>query len=165
MPSNGMAVVLTGLDRERDGEAIAVPVRAVRGARDRRRRGPGVRRIDLDLAALIYTSGSTGLPKGVMMTHANIVAATTSINGYLRTARTTDPGCAAVVVRLWALPALPRDAVGCARTAGAVVCIPNWMLELMARERVTGLPIVPMSQRFCSSTISSRLRSVSLCVT
>lgn len=32
-----------------------------------------------DLASIIYTSGSTGEPKGVMLTHANIVANTNSI--------------------------------------------------------------------------------------
>ncbi len=35
--------------------------------------------INLDLAMLVYTSGSTGFPKGVMMTHQNVVAAATSI--------------------------------------------------------------------------------------
>jgi amino acid adenylation domain-containing protein len=39
--------------------------------------------IDLDLAMLIYTSGSTGEPKGVMASHANLLAATRSINAYL----------------------------------------------------------------------------------
>ena len=39
--------------------------------------------IDLDLAMLVYTSGSTGFPKGVMMTHQNVVAAATSITTYL----------------------------------------------------------------------------------
>ena len=37
-----------------------------------------------DLAALIYTSGTTGNPKGVTMTHANMVFAAGSIAQYLR---------------------------------------------------------------------------------
>ncbi len=40
--------------------------------------------IPLDLAALIYTSGSTGNPKGVMMTHGNMVFAAGSLSEYLR---------------------------------------------------------------------------------
>jgi amino acid adenylation domain-containing protein len=40
--------------------------------------------IPLDLAALIYTSGTTGNPKGVMMTHANMVFAAGSLSEYLR---------------------------------------------------------------------------------
>ncbi len=45
-------------------------------------RAPGT--IPLDLAALIYTSGTTGNPKGVMMTHANMVFAAGSLSEYLR---------------------------------------------------------------------------------
>ena len=37
-----------------------------------------------DLAALIYTSGSTGNPKGVMLSHQNMVFAAGSISEYLR---------------------------------------------------------------------------------
>jgi long-chain acyl-CoA synthetase len=40
--------------------------------------------IPVDLAALIYTSGSTGNPKGVMLTHQNMVFAAGSISEYLR---------------------------------------------------------------------------------
>jgi amino acid adenylation domain-containing protein len=102
-------------------------------------------RIDLDLAALIYTSGSTGRPKGVMMTHGNILAATTSINGYLQNRRDDT-----------ILDVLPLSfdyglyQLFLAMQAGARVLLersfafPTVMLELMARERVSALPIVPM---------------------
>lgn len=37
-----------------------------------------------DLAMIIYTSGSTGLPKGVMLTHANICIGADSVISYLQ---------------------------------------------------------------------------------
>jgi long-chain acyl-CoA synthetase len=102
-------------------------------------------RIDLDLAALIYTSGSTGRPKGVTLSHANIVAATTSINAYLK--NTPDD------VILDVLP-LSFDyglyQLFLAFQAGASVVLERsfaystLLLALIARERVTALPIVPM---------------------
>lgn len=39
--------------------------------------------IDIDLASIIYTSGSTGSPKGVTLTHLNMVSAANSITKYL----------------------------------------------------------------------------------
>ena len=47
---------------------------------------PG-KRLGNDLAMIIYTSGSTGLPKGVMLSHANILVGARSVARYLRLSR------------------------------------------------------------------------------
>lgn len=39
--------------------------------------------IGKDLACLMYTSGSTGQPKGVMLSHGNLLAGAESVSGYL----------------------------------------------------------------------------------
>jgi len=100
--------------------------------------------IDQDLAAIIYTSGSTGDPKGVMLTHLNMVTATHSVSSYL--------GYRAEDVILCVLP-LAFDyglyQVLMAFKYGATVVLersfafPVKVLEVMARERVTVLPGVP----------------------
>jgi len=42
-----------------------------------------VEQVDVDLAAIIYTSGTTSTPKGVALSHRNMVSAARSIQGYL----------------------------------------------------------------------------------
>jgi acyl-CoA ligase (AMP-forming) (exosortase A-associated) len=43
--------------------------------------------IDADLAAILYTSGSSGQPKGVMLSHLNVIQGARSVATYLRNTR------------------------------------------------------------------------------
>lgn len=100
--------------------------------------------IDIDLAALVYTSGSTGIPKGVMLTHLNMVSAATSILTYLENTETD--------VILNALPlsfdyglyqVLMAFGIGATVVLERSFAYAHAALERMALEGVTGFPIVP----------------------
>jgi acyl-CoA ligase (AMP-forming) (exosortase A-associated) len=67
----------------REGSAEGLEIIDVSAAADGSGLTEPVRRIDRDIAAIIYTSGSTGLPKGVVLSHRNLVAGAESISTYL----------------------------------------------------------------------------------
>ena len=99
--------------------------------------------IDLDLAAILYTSGSTGQPKGVVLSHRNLLAGAESVTHYL--------GNTSSDVLLAALP-LSFDAglsqITTAFHVGAHVVLLNYVLpndvpKLCARYGVTGITAVP----------------------
>ena len=100
--------------------------------------------IDIDLASLIYTSGSSGSPKGVMLTHHNMVSAVNSITQYLENNQddiiidtlplSFDYGLYQVLMAF--------------KFGGTVVLekgfiFPEQVINIVVREKVTGWPIVP----------------------
>jgi amino acid adenylation domain-containing protein len=105
---------------------------------------PPRRCIDVDLAAIIYTSGSTGDPKGVMLTHRNMLTAGTSVSTYL--------GMREDDVVLLALPMafdyglyqmIMSFRVGARVVVERSFTFPAAVLKMMVDEGITGFPGVP----------------------
>jgi len=100
--------------------------------------------IDTDLASLIYTSGSSGNPKGVMLTHHNMVSAATSITQYLK--NTSDD----IIINTLSLAfdyGLYQVLMAF-KFSGTVVLekafvYPQEIINTIVKEKVTGWPIVP----------------------
>jgi acyl-CoA ligase (AMP-forming) (exosortase A-associated) len=99
--------------------------------------------IDDDMVAILYTSGSTGQPKGVVLSHRNMVTGAKSVASYLEN-RASD-------TLLAALP-LSFDAgfsqLTTAFHVGARVVLLNYLLpkdvlNAAVKERITGLTAVP----------------------
>lgn len=99
--------------------------------------------IDADMAAILYTSGSTGMPKGVVLSHRNMVLGAESVASYLK--NTSDD------IILSVLP-LSFDAglsqLTTAFSVGATVVLMNYLmprdiLRQAAKHSVTGITCVP----------------------
>ena len=101
------------------------------------------RRIDTDMTAILYTSGSTGNPKGVVLSHRNMVAGARSVASYLGNTASD---------RVLAVLPLSFDAglsqLTTAFSAGASAVLMDYLLprdviRAVARYEVTGLAAVP----------------------
>ncbi|MES2018656.1 MAG: acyl-CoA ligase (AMP-forming), exosortase A system-associated [Pseudomonadota bacterium] len=99
--------------------------------------------IDTDMAAILYTSGSTGNPKGVVLSHRNLVAGALSVASYLELSARD---------RVLAVLPLSFDyglsQLTSAFHAGASVVLINYLfprdiVKAVADEAITGLAAVP----------------------
>ena len=99
--------------------------------------------LESDVAVIFYTSGSTGQPKGVVLTHRNLVAGASSVAGYLHN-QADDTLLAALPLSFDAgFSQLTTAFLVGARVVLLNYLLPRDVLQAMVRERVTGLTAVP----------------------
>jgi long-chain acyl-CoA synthetase len=100
--------------------------------------------IEIDLASIIYTSGTTADPKGVMLTHRNMVSAVESITQYLEN-RQTDRVLSVLPLSFdyglyqWLMVASFGGRLVLERSFS----YPAPILALIEKERCTGFSVVP----------------------
>jgi long-chain acyl-CoA synthetase len=100
--------------------------------------------IDLDLATVIYTSGSTGNPKGVMLTHLNMISAATSITTYLKNVpEDIIIDCLPLSFDYGLYQLLMAFKFGGTLILEKSFTYPYDLIKKMVKERVTGFPGVP----------------------
>jgi long-chain acyl-CoA synthetase len=96
--------------------------------------------IDIDEAMIIYTSGTAGLPKGVVLTHLNLMTSMRSVVEYLRLSADDTGLICLPLFHIYTLSQLLTHFL----CGGTVVLVENLLfpaqvLRLIEQERVTGL--------------------------
>jgi acyl-CoA ligase (AMP-forming) (exosortase A-associated) len=104
---------------------------------------PPHRRIDMDMVAILYTSGSTGQPKGVVLSHRNMLAGARSVASYLH--NTSEDRVLAVLPLSFDAGLSQLTTMfavgGCAVLMDYL--LPQDVLRALVRYRITGLAGVP----------------------
>jgi acyl-CoA ligase (AMP-forming) (exosortase A-associated) len=99
--------------------------------------------IDVDLAAILYTSGSTGQPKGVMLSHLNLVQGARSVARYLE----NGPADRLLSLLPFSFDYGLNQLTTMCLVGGTVVLQPVTMpaeiTKALVTQRVTGLAAVP----------------------
>jgi amino acid adenylation domain-containing protein len=105
---------------------------------------PPSQNLDIDPAAIIYTSGSTGEPKGVVLTHRNIMTAASSIATYLENCEDDVVGSVLPLAFGYGmLQMVVAFRVGARLVLEKSFTFPAKVLATFAEEKITGMPGVP----------------------
>ena len=139
------AIVLSGSSRDVEVEGARVVLDYAEVVASGRSDAPPKRRaIDVDLASIIYTSGSTGDPKGVMLTHRNMLTAATSVSTYLENVEDdVILNCLPLAFDYGLYQMIMAFRLGARLVLARSFVFPAEILDLVVAEKVTGFPGVP----------------------
>ncbi|MEK6665862.1 MAG: long-chain fatty acid--CoA ligase, partial [candidate division NC10 bacterium] len=130
---------------------------------------PALRALDLDreeMAAILYTSATTGRPKGVMLTHSNVVSNTYATSHHLRMTPEDRGLCALPLFHCFGQNFIMNALVN---SGGTLVLqerfVPEEFLGAIGRERITLLYAVPTMYILilAGDTSAYDFRSLRLC--
>ncbi|MBR8537394.1 acyl--CoA ligase [Carboxylicivirga sediminis] len=111
-----------------------------------------------DISDLLFTTGTTGIPKGVQLTHSNLVASARNINEFI--------GNKEEDIEIIALPISHSFGLGrirCALSKGSTLILlgsfasVKKLFRLMALHNVSGLAMVPSAWQFLKKMSGDRI--------
>lgn len=105
--------------------------------------GQGCGPIDADMAAILYTSGSTGQPKGVVLSHRNLVAGAHSVAQYLENEPSDRLLCVLPLSFDYGLSQLNTAFLVGAQAVLIDYLLPRDVVRAVAQYGITGLAAVP----------------------
>jgi long-chain acyl-CoA synthetase len=164
-----MAVTADGIDASLPSRARMPSVRHLCHAKelDGLRGRAALRAVETDrddTAAILYTSATTGRPKGVMLTHANIVSNAYATVHHLKLTEADRGLCALPMFHCFGQNAIMNSLV----TAGGTLVLherfaPEAFVAAVAAQRITILYAVPTMYILFLSMAAADFRSVRLC--
>ncbi|HKJ66838.1 MAG TPA: AMP-binding protein [bacterium] len=120
---------------------------------------PAAQRIENDIAALLYTSGSTGFPKGVMISHKNLLSGSSIVSDYLEL--TPDDHLLGVMQLSfdYGLNQLITMLDNGGTYSFLTYTLPNQMVTALQEQEITGFAAIPT---VWNSLLRSTLGSIEL---
>ncbi len=101
-------------------------------------------RIGNDNAAVIYSSGSTGRPKGILISHRNLADGAEIVASYLATTEHDKICCILSFNFDYGLNQIWQSVLTGATLYLHDLALPNDLFTLLAEERITALPVMPV---------------------
>jgi len=104
---------------------------------------PASSKVATDLAAILYTSGSTGQPKGIMLSHTNIVLGAKSVSQYLQQTATDNILAVLPLSFDYGLNQLMSCFLVGAKCVLLDYLLANDVIKAITKYKITGLAAVP----------------------